>query len=122
MDNDWQLEDSDADTNPELFSINTRLDPVGGFRFHATMDSEEEEEEEMEIPQPVNQAIYEENEVSPFDYLTNLIQREETDSFHNYSNTSQTKLPENGIHKACIIPLHVPSLSTFHIGNHSTTR
>ena len=110
-DNDWYSEDYDGNSDDEPFSINAEVDSDGEFHFHARMESEEEEE----IPSTSNQS-------SPFDYLTHLIQREETDSFYNYSNTPQIILPETGIHKACIIPLRVSSLSSlFHIGNHSSS-
>ena len=110
-DNDWYSEDYDGNSDDEPFFINAEVDSDGDFHFHARMESEEEEE----IPSTSNQS-------SPFDYLTHLIQREETDSFYNYSNTPQITLPETGIHKACIIPLRVSSLSSlFHIGNHSSS-
>ena len=110
-DNDWYSEDLDENSDDEPFFINAEVDSDGEFHFHARMESEEEEE----IPSTSNH-------VSPFDYLTHLIQREETDSFYNYSNTPQITLPETGIHKACIIPLRVSSLSSlFHIGNHSSS-
>ena len=110
-DNDWYSEDLDENSDDEPFSINAEVDSDGEFHFHARMESEEE----MEIPSTSNQ-------VSPFDYLTHLIQREETDSFYNYSNTPQITLPETGIHKACIIPLRVSSLSSSsHIGNHPSS-
>ena len=111
-DNDWYSEDLDENSDDEPFSINAEVDSDGEFHFHARMESEEEE--------TVNPPTA--NQTSPFDYLTHLIQREETDSFYNYSNTPQITLPETGIHKACIIPLRVSSLSfLFHIGNHSSS-
>lgn len=113
-DNDWYPEDYDGNSDDEPFSINVEVDSDGEFHFHARMESEEEEEETVNPPIS--------NQASPFDYLTHLIQREETDSFYNYSNTPQFTLPETGIHKACIIPLRVSSLSSSsHIGNHSSS-
>lgn len=111
-DNDWFQEDYDGNSDDEPFSINVEVDSDGEFHFHARMESEEEET----VNPPTS------NQTSPFDYLTHLIQREETDSFYNYSNTPQITLPETGIHKACIIPLRVSSLSSSsHIGNHSSS-
>lgn len=51
----------------------------------------------------------------PFGYLTNIIHHNPTDSFRDVSNNKTVNLPKFGVHRCCIIPLHVKLSLVIHL-------
>lgn len=51
----------------------------------------------------------------PFGYLTNLIHHNPTDSFRDVTNDKAVNLPAFGVHRCCIIPLHVKLSLIIHL-------
>lgn len=117
---DFDVDEMEINDNmaEDAMHIEFEQDAAEGFRFFATINSEEEETSDLE-ERPLEE-VDPQDRIHQFDYLTNLL--EETTDLRDYSEHT-IDLPEAGRHKACIIPLRVDSACfSFYLGNHSFSR
>lgn len=116
MDNIIGLDVEEGSDDEDLSSGFNRLrNLIEGFRMHAQFNNSDDSDDSDEAPlDPSLQNPF----PDPFGYLTSMIHHNPTDSFRDVSNNEAlnlSNLPEFGVHRCCIIPLHVNLSSITHL-------